>query len=361
MKNNIRFFIFLAVIITACQESSRKQEESASSKNQTTTGIIGKGRVPDVAASGNTVHLAWGKGDSVLYAFSTDQGNTFSAPEVVDTIPKLFSFAMRGPQIAAVQNGACVIACDQRGNLIAYQKTGAGKWVKTTRVNDVDTTAKEGFLDLSSDGNNNLFAAWLDLRQNKQNNIFGARSADGGKTWTTNRLLYRSPEGHVCECCKPSVVAEKNSVVVMFRNWVNGYRDLWLLRSQNGGESFQPAEKVGKGSWKLDGCPMDGGGLVVNNVGDVQTVWRRKDTLYTAKPGEAEVALATGKNCTVETFNGKAVYAYVENGEIVLLTSAGKKQHIGKGTLPVLKAVAGNKVICLWETSNEIQKAVVEL
>ena len=35
--------------------------------------------------------------------------------------------------------------------------------------------------------------------------IYLSSSEDGGKSWSKSRLVYRSPEGSVCECCKPSI------------------------------------------------------------------------------------------------------------------------------------------------------------
>ena len=71
-------------------------------------------------------------------------------------------------------------------------------------MNDPDTTAKEGLMALSAD-KENVFAVWLDLRGNKRNKIYGAKSIDGGKTWSKNIMIYTSPDTTVCECCKPSV------------------------------------------------------------------------------------------------------------------------------------------------------------
>ena len=101
-------------------------------------------------------------------------------------------------------------------------------------------------------------------------------------------MIYTSPDSTVCECCKPSVVMKNNNVYVMFRNLLNGNRDLYLIQSADGGNSFGEAQKLGTGSWQLDGCPMDGGGIAVNDNGEVQTVWRRKNKIFAAAPGNSE-------------------------------------------------------------------------
>ena len=163
----------------ACKNVQKKHAPSSA--------IIGKGDVPDLAIDkAHMIHLVYGSGDSILYSISTDRGLTFSDPLVVDTMSGLFSFAMRGPQIAVNDQGVCILACDQSGNIFSYRKSGSGIWARSGRVNDVDTIAKEGFCDMGGDGKNQLFAVWLDLRNNRHNNIYGARSIDGGQTWSKN-------------------------------------------------------------------------------------------------------------------------------------------------------------------------------
>ena len=52
----------------------------------------------------------------------------------------------------------------------------------------------------------------------------------------------------------------------MFRNNVNGSRDEYLVESRDGGRSFAAARKLGSGTWPLNGCPMDGGGLAIEGI-----------------------------------------------------------------------------------------------
>lgn len=304
------------------------------------------------------IHLTYGSGDSLMYAMSSNQGATFSAPTLISVVPKLAASHTRGPQIAFTSKGLVLTACDAFGNISSFVKQKDAQWKQSTRVNDMDTVAKENLMSLSANGDI-AFAVWLDLRD-RHNKIFGAKSVDGGATWGKNQLIYTSPDSTVCECCKPSVVVKGNSVYVMFRNWLDGNRDLYLIKSTNGGTSFDKAEKLGVGSWPLKGCPMDGGSLTVSNNA-VQTVWNRKGKIYVTSPGKNETEIGEGRSCTIETLNEKNVYAWVKDGEVIVLNTQGMKEILGKGQSPVLKAIGNNRLICLWEHDKQIHKKILEL
>ena len=80
--------------------------------------------------------------------------------------------------------------------------------------------------------------------------------------------------------------------------------------------------------------------------------------------GEAEQALkeiGEGKGCTMETINDANVYAWVEQGRIVIAKPDGKKRFIGEGEQPALKAIDNNHVICVWENKKHIYTSVLEL
>ncbi|WP_336516615.1 sialidase family protein [Pollutibacter soli] len=322
--------------------------------------FIGYGQMPNIAKDkkGN-LHIVYGSGDSIWYAASTDDGEHFSPPDLVATLAELAASHTRGPQIAATTDGLLITACSNKGDIFSYIKSGEGDWKQSARVNDVDTAAKENLMSLAS-FENRAFSVWLDLRDGN-NKIFGASSTDGGKTWSRNILLYASPDTTVCECCKPSVVMNENKVYVMFRNWLKGNRDLYMITSEDSGAVFGEAQKLGNGSWALKGCPMDGGALVINDEGNAETVWTRKGIIYSCKPGKEEAEIGMGKSCTMETVNGNNVYAWVENGDIIVLTHHGMKKNLGKGHLPVLKSLHNDNVLCVWENDKKIHKLVLEL
>lgn len=350
---------FSLLVITTIIGASLTSCKDGRPQDITSEVIIGNGQMPNATndITGN-FHIVFGSGDSIMYAASTDHGKSFSAPALVSVLPGLAASHMRGPQIAATSNGLTIIACNKEGDIFSYNMTDSGNWIKSARVNDTDTVAKEQLMALSGD-KGNLYAVWLDLRD-KHNKIVGAGSNDGGKTWSKNVMIYASPDTTVCECCKPSVVIEGNNVHVMFRNWLNGNRDLYLIQSSDRGLTFSNAQKLGTGSWALNGCPMDGGGLVVQDS-KVQTVWNRRGKIYTCEPGKPEQQIGEGRNCTLEIADGKNVYAWIEKGAVICLLPPGEKKILGKGTTPVLKAIGNEQILCVWENENQIHSTILSL
>jgi hypothetical protein len=346
MKNAILLCCFMAMF---------------SFKNNEDDAVITNAAMPSLEkdASGK-VYIAFARGNKLEYVISDDSAKHFSKPILIDTITDLFGIAGRGPHIVSTSSGLTILALNKAGNIFAYTKNANSGWIRRGRINDVPDVCKEGFLSVSSKGDS-LYAAWLDLRLTHKNKIAGALSADGGKTWSKNKIIYQSPEGSVCECCRVSVAFANNGINVMFRNNLHGNRDLYLIQSHDGGNNFDEAKKLGEGSWKLNACPMDGGGITVHSDGAIQTVWRRIDTVYACKPDEKEQMIGTGKNCTIASVGDKNVYAWIENKTVACLLPDGKKINVGEGTFPVLQALNKNRLLCVWQNDNNVYRKIISL
>ena len=108
-------------------------------------------------------------------------------------------------------------------------------------------------------------------------------------------LVHQSPIGPICPCCHPSAsFGPDGELYVMWRDAISGARDMYLARSLDGGNSFEPAQKLGEGTWPLEACPMDGGAIAPGPDGQVLTTWMRDGRLYTAEPGQPERSLGVG-------------------------------------------------------------------
>ncbi len=246
------------------------------------------------------VFVTYGVGDLIRCARSSDGGKTFESADVGRAGP--LSLGMRrGPRIA-VANGVLVVSAvagaqgkGKDGDLLAWRSTDMGKtWSGPTRVNSVEGSAREGLHGMAAGPDGSTYCVWLDLRA-RATELYGARSMDGGSTWEPDRLVYKSPGGSICQCCHPSAAYDPSGGLhVMWRNSLQGDRDLYLIRSADGGSTFGPAEKLGRESWALNACPMDGGMLAVGPGGRVETAWMRAGAIFEAKPGEPERRLGRG-------------------------------------------------------------------
>lgn len=132
---------------------------------------------------------------------------------------------------------------------------------------------------MDGNGRGAVFVTWLDLRDGGTE-LWSAVSPDGGATWGDNTRVYQSPAGHICECCHPSAAMDgKGRVAVMWRNWLGGSRDMYAAMSDDYGKTFAPAQKLGSGTWKLNGCPMDGGAITFDADGRLRRLASGEDRL----------------------------------------------------------------------------------
>ncbi|MBC7891340.1 MAG: exo-alpha-sialidase [Sphingobacteriaceae bacterium] len=308
-----------------------------------------------------TLHLTFGRSDTIFYAASTDGGLSFTKPVAAGILPDLVAGAKRGPQVAANGQFVVITAVNQAGNLFAYRlDRPRGTWQAGGALNDVSDVAKEGFQGLAVGGDGTFHAAWLDLRGDRHNKIAGTISTDGGMTWKANRVLYRSPDSTVCECCQVSVAAQGQHVYVQFRNFLNGSRDLHLLHSADGGRTYEPAQKLGQGTWKLKACPMDGGRVALTPDAQPLTVWRREGTIYFCKPGQLEQAVAEGRNCTLTATANGPLLAWETRGTLFVKPSQREAVAVGEGQLPNL-AATGSSAVCAWEQTGQVVVATLPL
>lgn len=242
---------------------------------------------PQVAVDdAGTIHVVYGVGNTVRYRRSDDLGKTFSK-EVTISFARNMSLGMRrGPRITATKQSVCISAIGGRqgkgqdGDLLAIHSSDKGNsWSEPVTINDAGDAAREGLHAMAAGPNGEICCVWLDLR-NRATQVFGSVSRDGGKTWSKNSLVYKSPDKSVCECCHPSVVFDaRGRIYVQWRNSIGGSRDIYLAISTDGGTSFGEAVKLGSGTWKLDHCPMDGGAIAIARDGIV-SVWRREQSIF---------------------------------------------------------------------------------
>ena len=323
-------------------------------------------RQPQLASSGKLVALVYGSGHSILFARSTDGGTTFSKPVPVAELPVLALGRHRGPRVlfagktilvsaiagASLATGPHAHGLPSDGDLLLWRSTDNGEsWSKPIKINDSPGAAREGLHAIAANGDGRLAAVWLDLRAGGTR-LYGSSSSDSGLTWSANEKIYESPDGTICQCCHPSLLSLGNGeFAVMFRNAVAGKRDMYVARIRDGHVTVAP-EKVGKGSWDLNACPMDGGALAVAE-GRLMTAWRRDKDVYVAGIGEGEKRIGTGKDVAM-TASGNRLFAVWTGQDGVQMWSGGEVSILSpSGSFAALAAVEGG-ALAAWEDNGNI-------
>jgi hypothetical protein len=264
----------------------------------------------------------------------------------------------RGPRIAVTGRALIVTAVvgakggGADGDVLLFRSTDDGAtWAAPLVINDVPAAAREGLHAAAASRSGLVVIAWLDLRL-KGTRIYAAVSRDHGATWSADTLVYASPSGAVCECCHPSVaIAADGQIAVMFRNSVSGSRDMYLTRSRDG-VTFAPATRIGTGTWVLNACPMDGGGIDFD-MNDVVSAWRREDGVYLSTGTTPERRLATGVHPVVRQFENHRDASWSSTDGVFLMRDGAGPMAIGPGRFPALVALRRRTVIA-WEHQGQV-------
>jgi hypothetical protein len=339
------------------------------------TTVADSGKDPQAAIDdAGLIYVVYGNGDAIRCAVSTDAtGSKFQKPVTIHDRGVLSIGMRRGPRIAISRRSIVVTAVvgdhgnGRDGDLLAWRSTDRGTtWSKPTPINRVQGSAREGLHATASGPEGLVYAAWLDDR-NGRKEVFGAGSHDGGITWEPDKLVYRSPEKSVCECCHPSVAfGPDRSVYVMWRNNIQGARDLYFSRSTDLGARFAPALKLGDRSWILNGCPMDGGAIAVDRAGNVATVWLRAGTVVSASPTRDELTIGDGVQPWLAFDQTEPVIVWLDRrpGRLSIrrgLTSAAETIVESGAIDPVVAAnPARSGSVVVWEQAGAIRAAKIE-
>lgn len=325
-------------------------------------------REPQIAIDmDERVYIAYGMGNVIYVSSSADKGNSYGAPIKVGEAGKLSLGMRRGPRIAAHKGVLTISAAygvQGRGrdeDLVSFTSRDKGKtWTVPIKVNDVSASAREGLHAMAIAPDGTLACTWLDLRD-KGTKLYVAVSKDGGAKWSENRLVYASPSGTICECCHPSMAFDsKGKLYVMFRNLIEGARDMYLTSSSDL-RSFSPATKLGEGAWILNACPMDGGMLGVDAKGIVGTIWRREGIIFSSQATGIEKRESDGRNPWM-AMGADGAYFTWQNGKEVVVKCPGVAPTAltQQGLDPVISVSGDGKLAIAAWNENGIRAAILK-
>ncbi len=327
------------------------------------------GQQPQLAGSDALAYAAFVRDNTIVVLRSADGGRVFDEVSHIQPAGTIAAGMRRGPRLTVTAHALVITAIvgaqggGKDGDVVLYRSTDDGRsWSEGRTINDVPGAAREGLHAMASNAHGVVALAWLDLRQ-QGTRIFAAVSGDEGATWSPDVLVYESPSGTVCQCCHPSVVVSPDDRVgVMFRNELAGHRDMYLAWSRGvaaGGAAiaFEPAIKLGQGTWPLQACPMDGGGLAWSRDGAI-TAWRREDAVFLETPGQPEIRIAAGRQPAIAASGANLDLAWTSD-EGVVLRRGERTTIIGPGRFPSVLAFKDYTLLA-WEHNGTVSMRRVD-
>ncbi|HZY72677.1 MAG TPA: sialidase family protein, partial [Edaphobacter sp.] len=221
-------------------------------------------------------------------------GTTLNAPGSSVT-----TSAENAPQLAARGMYAFVLWQQRTGDegprLLVARSSGMGGQPPTAALvtdKPATDTSYAGFATLVVAPNGDVYAAWLDGRDNTSAstgtfNVYLARSTDHGATFHRNVKVATL----ACPCCRPSVaIAPDGTVYVAYRHvYGDNERDIAVAASTDHGEHFGQPVRVSNDRWKLFGCPESGPVTAVQG-NKLIVAW------YTAAGGHPGIRLAASRD-----------------------------------------------------------------
>jgi hypothetical protein len=273
----------------------------------------------------------------------------------VGEVAKLALRMRRGPRIAASDDAITITAISHAdGDLHAWRSIDRGaSWKESARLNETANSAREGLHAMAGDARGFIAVAWLDLR-NRGTELWSRCSADDGFTWGPEVRVYASPDGQICQCCHPSLaIGPGGELVAMWRNSIGGARDPWMALSRDRGAHFEPAQKIGVGTWKLNACPMDGGAIAFDRAGAPVSVWRREKAVFLGTSGHAEEKLAENATQPVIVMDrDEPVMAWEQAGGLQFQRAHSAPALLaGHAHAPSIAALPDGGIVAVWESS----------
>ena len=208
-----------------------------------------------------TLYVALGQSNYLYVARSTDGAATFGDPVQVSESQPAMVLPVERPAIAATATGQVMVAWSSpelQGRIWQAFSADGGQSFSDAAAISVDSATETILPRMILDGDQNPLVAWL-----ANGSLQLARSTDGGTSYGATQLL----DEQTCECCHPQPLILGEQIYVAYRNLEStadgtNIRDIYLLRSLDGGQSFAPEIRVSDANWFVNACPVSGPALV---------------------------------------------------------------------------------------------------
>ncbi len=303
MKHSLPFLFAIAILLGAV---------TCNAQEYTTPVLVSpigdrffEARSPSMQLDHNgTIYISWifvpynSTIGNVYITSSNDNGLTFSEPRVVCGNAEAPTTLHRSPQFVIDTKG--VIHIVWMGNRVNEQQDiwytksydKGITWSIPFSISDADDSSiyNQDFPSIACDSNNNLYVAFLDLREAQRDtmgyvHIYLSQSTNGGDNWTPNKKIDNLPKGRGGTCDGSPVRMEcspEGKLYIAFRGSYKDIHNIFLERSSDRGAIFEPALKIQSADWTNFEFPP-GADIALDENEGAHIVWRdaRDDSVNT--------------------------------------------------------------------------------
>jgi hypothetical protein len=222
--------------------------------------------------STEAVNIVWGDipglQKQVVFVRSTDLGGSFSAPfNVSRSSGEAFD-----PEIAIDSADGINVAWEDTtpgvSAIMFARSTDQGEsFSAPLQISKGEGPATEAHIFTNSAGH--IFVTWVDGSAGDAQAFF-ARSIDSGATFSDPINVSQKPGA---EIHKPVITASGNTVYVAFQNDQRGDKQVFLAKSNNAGESFSDPAQVSRSNNDVQGGRAHSPAMVIDGKGVLHFIW----------------------------------------------------------------------------------------
>jgi hypothetical protein len=225
-------------LLTANSSGIITSENTMSTRILNISNMTGHSHFPQVYSFENYVYVLWEEtmqnGSEVLFARSSDHGNTFQQQKInlsndtLDSInPRLFT---SGNNIYVVWESRQL---EGSGEILFTQSSDNG--VTFTRAINLSNDTGDSEQPEVTSQENNVYVVWEDIHTVGPDNILYTQSIDGGQTF--GRPINIS--NNTGDSTDPLIASQGNNVYLVWADNSVGDYDIIFRRSTNNGTSFE--------------------------------------------------------------------------------------------------------------------------
>jgi len=231
-----------------------------------TDGDISFGRMsPKLALNENGELLVfWMRTANKAFFISTLIDGEFSTPTQIPfggLNPNMWNGSL-GPNMAA-HGDHVYVTFEVYGDAIyvTHSSDGGTTWDLPVSAFVPPTGRRATIPTIAVDTEGQPYIAYVNTNASEQDAYYGmVKSENFGQNFLSEVNASENTAGtEVCECCNGHIsVDSEGNVYIAFRNNNNNLRDNWLVKSTDGGASFESAFDVDETDWMISACPTNG-------------------------------------------------------------------------------------------------------